>query len=227
MDRRKFLKSAVILSLGLTTPLKIFSKQLVVKTQRIYRLYLKKIIDIINSLKNEGSNLVLKIMNGKKYVFDPYYHYPWDGGVVDEKTGCRIFFHAHRKNEYGHFHTFVTDEQGELVHLVLISMNKKGIPTGLSTVNTWVTGDKYVYASKLKKYFEEFKMDPNTYKDKRVIEFIENIFEAYHDVIFNLFDEREKWVKNYIYENTSLPFENREYEVLSSKKIDVYKDKSS
>ncbi len=224
MNRRNFIKSASALTIYLLAPVKFYAGKTYKSTVKIYKHYLQKIIELINSLKKEKSNLVLKIMDGKKYVFDPYYHYPWQGGILDEKTGSRIFFHAHRKNEYGHFHTFINDENGDLVHLVLISMNKDGYPTGLSTVNTWVTGDKYVEAAKLKKLLDSFKMNPENYKDERVIQFIELMFKSYKDVIYKLFDERDEWIENYTFKYTKEPFEDRNYEVLSSKEINIYED---
>lgn len=182
----------------------------------------KKIIYVIKSLKREGSNLVKKVLNGRKYVKDPYTHYPYDGGITDTNTGCRIFFHAHRENEYGHFHTFVTDDQGDLVHLVLISMSENGEPFGISTVNRWVTDDKYVKADVLKEYLKSFQMETSLFKEKRIVEFVKLILKAYEKEISELFDERDEWVKNYINNNYREPFEDRDYEILSERKIDLY-----
>ncbi len=158
-------------------------------------------------------------------MFDAYTHYPYDGGVIDENTNCRVFFHAHREDEYGHFHTFCEDENGDLVHIIMISMNEKGEPQMLSTVNTWVTGDKYVKADKLKKYLNNFYIDPNSYKkEKRLIQFVNNILSSYKDTCYELFEERDRWVKDYGFTNYREPFEDRQFEVLSYKKIDVFTD---
>jgi hypothetical protein len=222
MNRRKFLHIIGITSLAILSPV-INNAQLLFNNSKLAaEKYLTRIVSIINSLKLNGSNLVLKIMDGKKYKFDPNVHYPFDGGIVDHKTNSRVFFHAHRKNEYGHFHTFVEDEKGNLIHLVLISMNKQGEPIGLSTVNRWVTGDKYVKADKLKEYFKKFYIDKHLFKDERVLDFIENIFKGYKEKIFHLFDERDEWIKNYVNKNYNEPFEDRNYEVLSSIKVNVY-----
>lgn len=184
-----------------------------------YRL---KIVMVITKLKSEGSNLVKKVMNGKKYISDPFTHYPYEGGIKDEKTGCQLFFHAHRENEYGHFHTFTTDESGELVHLILISMNKQGEPIGLATVNRWVTGDKYVKAGLLKKFAGSFFVDPALYKDKRVVEFVNHIFKAFQEEINNLYDERDNRISEYVDKNYREPFEDRDLEVLSYKKVNLF-----
>ncbi len=223
-SRRQFIKTIGAVSFALFVPVKSFSSHLIEASLKFYQEALNKIIKIVNSLKKEGSNLVLKVMNGKEYIFDPYTHYPQDGGIKDHDTGCVIFFHAHRPDEYGHFHAFVTDENGELVHLVLISMNKQGEPLGLATVNRWVTGDRYVKADKLKEYLQKFKMNQYSFKEKRVVKFVEHIFSAYQETIFQLFDERDEWIKNYVNKFYREPFEDRDYEVLSSKKINIYND---
>lgn len=182
----------------------------------------KRVIDIFESLKSEGSNVVKKVMNGKTYVFDPYNHYPYDGGISDKNSGYRIFFHAHRENEYGHFHTFATDENGDLVHLVLISMNEQGKPIALATVNRWVTDDKYVKADVLKKLLDNFQMDSNLFIERRVVEFVYNILNAYKEDIYEIFDERDKWISDYVNTNYNEPFEDREFEILSEKKIELF-----
>ncbi|MBK7981806.1 MAG: hypothetical protein IPK06_17710 [Ignavibacteriae bacterium] len=221
MERREFIRiSGLIIGSFLVT-----SKMVIANNVNVLSTYsnefVKKIISIIIDLKNEGSNLVKKIMSGKKYEYNPYTHYPYDGGIKDEETGYQVFFHIHRENEYGHFHTFATDENGELLHLVLISMSEDGKPIGISTVNRWVTGDKYVKANILKTLAKNFSIDPNLYIDKRVIEFINNIFKAYTNEIENLFDDRDLMIKNYVDTNFREPFEDRELEILSFKEIKI------
>lgn len=222
MKRRQFLKSAGIISLGLIASTKVKAASLIKHIAEAGNEFRERILVIIKELKAEGSNLVKKIMNGKKYKYDPYTHYPYDGGITDERTGYRIFFHAHRPNEYGHFHTFATDENGDLIHLVLISMNKEGEPIALATVNRWVTDDKYVKADLLKKFLDGFQINPDLFVEKRVVEFVYNLINAYKDAIYNLFDERDEWIKEYVNKNFNEPFEDRDFEILSEKKIDVF-----
>jgi hypothetical protein len=222
ITRRNFIKQiSTIAVLGLAAANTIAAT--VVKTAvRIGNDFKIRVIDIIESLRSEGSNVVKKVMNGKTYVFDPYTHYPYDGGITDEKTGYRIFFHAHRPNEYGHFHTFATDENGDLIHLALISMDEEGRPIALATVNRWVTDDKYVKADVLKNLLDNFQMDSKLFVEQRVVEFVYNILNAYKDVIYNLFDERDKWIMDYVNKNFSEPFEDRDFEILSERKISLF-----
>lgn len=222
MKRRQFIYSAGVFALGLIASTKVRAASLINTLSKAGNAFKERILEIIKQLKAEGSNLVKKIMNGKKYEYDPYTHYPYDGGIKDEKTGYQLFFHIHRPNEYGHFHTFATDEKGVLVHLVLISMDKQGKPIALATVNRWVTGDKYVKAEVLKNLTKDYYVNPALFSDPKVVEFINSIFKAYTEEIFQLYDERDKWITDYVNKNFREPFEDREFEILSEKKIDVY-----
>jgi hypothetical protein len=221
MERRKFIKASGLILLSFFISTKSRASVFINDAFNAVNEYKEKIIFIITKLKSEGTNLVKKVMNGKKYEYDPYVHYPYDGGIKDENTGCQLFFHIHRPNEYGHFHTFALDEKGELVHLILISMSEDGKPIGLATVNRWVTGDKYVKADVLKILADKFYVDPSLFKDKRIVEFVNNIFKAYRNEIFNLFDERDIWIKNYVNNKFNEPFEDREFEILSYKEVDL------
>lgn len=219
--RRNFIKQISTLAVLSFAATNTFAATVVKTAVRIGNDFKKRVIDIIEGLRSEGSNVVKKVMNGKTYVFDPYTHYPYDGGITDEKTGYRIFFHAHRPNEYGHFHTFATDENGDLIHLVLISMDEEGSPIALATVNRWVTDDKYVKADVLKKLLDNFQMDSKLFVEQRVVEFVYNILNAYEDLIYDLFDERDEWIKKYVNKNFNEPFEDRDYEILSERKISL------
>lgn len=222
MERRQFLKIGSILALGLITTTRIKAASFINKVIEVSNEFKERIIEIIKELKAEGSNLVRKVMNGKKYEYDPYKHYPYDGGIKDATTGYQLFFHIHRKNEYGHFHTFATDEKGDLIHLVLISMDEQGKPIALATVNRWVTDDKYVKADVLKKSTENFFVNLFLFKYPKVVEFVNDIFKAYNEEINQLYDERDKWIIDYVNKNFREPFEDREFEILSERKINLY-----
>ncbi|GAB4298481.1 MAG: hypothetical protein Kow0098_23760 [Ignavibacteriaceae bacterium] len=225
MNRKYFLKTVLAMSFGFVISVKSQIPELYQASAIFINKYKEKILEIIKQLKNEGSSIVKKVMNGKTYVFDPSVHYPYDGGISDHNSGYRIFFHAHRPGEYGHFHTFATDENGDLIHLVLISMNKQGEPVALATVNRWVTDDKYVKSEILRKLLDKFEMNPDLFVDKRVVEFVYNTINAYKETIYELFDERDKWIRNYVNRNYNEPFEDREYEILSYREINIFNEK--
>ena len=207
--------------MGFVVSSKLKAASIISEAVSVFNQYKERILTIIHNLRSEGSNLVRKVMNGKKYEYDPYVHYPYDGGIKDDNTGCQLFFHIHRDNEYGHFHTFASDSDGELVHLILISMNESGEPIGLATVNRWVTGDKYVKADVLKRLTENFYVEPGLFKDKRIVEFVNYIFKAYKGDIYELFIQRDEWIKDYVNKNFNEPFEDREFEILSYKETDL------
>jgi len=221
MKRRYFIKASGTVILTALVNSKLKAAALANKVIQQSSNFKERIISIVIELKAESTNLVKKIMDGKKYIYDPYTHYPYDGGIKDEQTGYQLFFHAHRKNEYGHFHTFATNEDGELVHLLLISMSEEGKPIGLATVNRWVTGDKYVKAVQLKNFAENWYVDPSLFKDKRVVDFINTVFKSYTDEIKVLFDERDEWIKRYADKYYREPFEDRDHEVLSYKELNL------
>jgi len=222
MERRHFLKVVGIMTIGLAASTKVKAASFISRIAVVSNEFKERIIEIIKELKAEGSNLAKKIMNGKKYIYDPYTHYPYDGGIKDEATGYQLFFHIHRPYEYGHFHTFATDEYGDLVHLVLISMDENGKPIALATVNRWVTSDKYVKSDVLKKLTKDFYVNPELFTDHKVVEFINNIFKAYTEEINLLYDERNKWIMDYVNKNFREPFEDREIEILSERKINLF-----
>lgn len=183
---------------------------------------LTRVREIIASYAQERTTLIRSVRNGRKYRRNPYRHYPWQGGIYDTTTGYRIFFHAHRRKEFGHFHTFAENADGDPIHLVMISMTPTGEPTMLATLNGWVTDDVNLPGEELKKYLVNFSMDRSLFTDPRIIEFITEILKGYQDTIFELFDERDAWVARYRAEHGEDldPFED-DTEVLSYRKIDV------
>lgn len=86
-----------------------------------------------------------------------YEHQPPDD-VVDRRRGSQFYYHSHRDgaSEHGHLHLFWhatatarrrpwRPGQARWVrtaptHLLAISLDARGLPTGLFTVNRWVTG---------------------------------------------------------------------------------------
>jgi hypothetical protein len=222
MKRYNFIRSIALIGIAALLPVRSFSLIVATSTTSSITKALDLLIELIQKLKLEGSNIVRKTLNGKRYRRNEAVHYPFEDSIEDTKTHCQVFFHAHRKYEYGHFHTFVNNEKGELVHLIMISMDKNGKPIALSTLNRWVTGDFFVKSNELKLLFDTFRMNHTLFPDKRIIEFIENIFLAYREQIFELFDERDKTVTKYVEQNTREPFEDRDVEILSSRKINLY-----
>lgn len=222
--RRSFLKLFTFGIIVMFLPLSNLSSIVLNKIFLAVNAAIQVVIEIIQNLRSEGSSIVLKTLNGRKYIINPDEHYPYEDSIEDPDTSCQCFFHAHRDNEYGHFHTFINNSKGELVHLIMISMDKDGIPFELSTLNTWITGETYVNADELKKLVLKFKINHDLFPDKRIAEFIESLFIGYNEVITELFEERDQFIKQYILNNNSNPFEDENIEIISSRKIDIYQD---
>lgn len=80
-----------------------------------------------------------------------------EGDIFDPKSGALYFYHSHRENEQGHFHTFLSGiDQSVHHHLVGISIDAKGKPLALFTTNDWVTGEEMIPYSQLYKRIDDF-----------------------------------------------------------------------
>lgn len=89
-------------------------------------------------------------------VVTDFDHYP-PNDIVDLRTGCQFYYHSHRDGdrEHGHLHLFwhatASGRRRYLrpgherwtrtapTHLFAISLDARGLPVGLFTVNRWVT----------------------------------------------------------------------------------------
>lgn len=74
-------------------------------------------------------------------------HYP-PGDFIDPETHTQCYFHSHgRQDEHGHLHIFGRVAPCQpTTHLVAVSLDAKGLPLSLFTVNQWVTSDKILPA---------------------------------------------------------------------------------
>lgn len=118
-------------------------------------------------LAADKSHLLAEILDDS--VPRQWAHYP-DDDVIDRGSGYQFFYHSHSPEdrdvttEHGHFHVFARQDvhghsiesgieedflkrlNGEqetdvnTIHLLCVSLNAKGVPTALFTVNRWVTG---------------------------------------------------------------------------------------
>jgi len=130
------------------------------------------------SLSRGGLNVVGEILKGQG-TFYAMNHYP-DDDVYDDRSHAQYYYHAHREEEHGHFHTFVRragipeairpaggfqrSEPGpvgddELAHLIGISMDADGNPQGLFATNRWVTDESWYCAADTIALLERFRID--------------------------------------------------------------------
>ncbi len=130
-------------------------------------------------LEMGGLNVVGEILRGQG-AFVEFDHYPADD-VFDADSHAQYYYHAHRgaAGEHGHFHTFLRAPgmpagvapvpyagaepwpagEAALSHLVAIAMDDYGYPSGLFTVNRWVTGDAWYAAGDVIRMLDFFAID--------------------------------------------------------------------
>jgi len=105
-----------------------------------------------------------------------YAHYPSDD-VVDVRHGSQFYYHAHRDGdqEHGHLHLFWHAtasgrrryfqpgkprwNRTEPTHLFAISLDARGMPVALFTVNQWVTDGHWLDANTTLACVDRFVMD--------------------------------------------------------------------
>ena len=142
----------------------------------------REILECRRALAKTGDNIVAELLRAEPEFFE-WDHYPV-GDVYDGETHSQYYYHAHPPDardpdEHGHFHTFLrpkgmpadmhplpvpgwsppTDENGALCHLVAISMDRRGDPYRLFTVNRWVTGETWYRGADVVRMLDLFAID--------------------------------------------------------------------
>ncbi len=102
-------------------------------------------------------------------------HYPPDE-VIDRRRGSQFYYHAHRDGarEHGHLHLFwhasASGRRRYLregrarwtrtapTHLFAISLDARGLPVALFTVNRWVTDGHWFDAATTLSFVERFEL---------------------------------------------------------------------
>lgn len=133
--------------------------------------------ECLRVLRKVNLNVVGEVLKGQGQ-FVRLTHYP-QGDVYDRETHSQYYYHAHRDGEHGHFHLFlwakgmpdgcapVADAAGRdwpagdkaLSHLVALSMDKFGVPTGLFTTNRWVTAETWYPGADVVRMLPHFAVD--------------------------------------------------------------------
>jgi len=132
-----------------------------------------EVLECRRVLERGGINLVSEVLRGQG-DFVEYEHYPTDD-VYDSESCSQYYYHAHRADEHGHFHTFLRvgaspedgddspvldgSDPGEAVHLIGISMDAYGWPIGLFAANRWVCGGAWLPAADVITLLPRFRID--------------------------------------------------------------------
>jgi Domain of unknown function (DUF6969) len=198
-----------------------------------------QIFECYRLLAKHGENIVGEVLKGQGTFYE-YDHCP-AGDVYDPETHSQYYYHAHRKGEHGHFHTFLR-EQGmpsglrpieqtraafmeerddKLSHLIAISMNRAGLPIALFTTNRWVTADNWYVADDVIAMLDTFRMDM-AYPSLPANIWINNMFSLFRPQIEELIRMRDakiaEWIETHPDQDV---FEDRELGVTSVRKISV------
>jgi hypothetical protein len=205
----------------------------------------KDVLECYRVLKKTGDNIVGELLRNAG-TFYQWQHYP-KGDVYDRDNGSQFYYHAHpktsRPGEHGHFHTFLratgmprgmepVPYAGEAVwplgadslsHIVAISMDKKGIPTGLFTVNRWVTGDAWYRAEDVATMVDRFAID-HAQPSWPVNRWITGMLGLFAPLVKDLVRERDTVIAAWRAEHPDQDvFEDRNLEIVSSAEITVEK----
>lgn len=201
-----------------------------------------EVLECYRVLAKAKANTVGELLRGQGEFLE-WDHYP-KGDVVDWETHSQYYYHAHpkknRPGEHGHFHTFLrykgmpggakplklehpqkknSDRIG--AHLVAISMDKKGFPLWLFTVNRWVTDETWYDAGTIISFLERFNID-HTYPSWATNRWLTAMLILYRPQIEELIRQRDKkiaqWQKKHPNRDV---FEDRELELTSKIKISV------
>jgi hypothetical protein len=190
-------------------------------------------------LRKGGLNIVGEVLKGQGQ-FVKLDHYP-KGDVFDRDSHAQYYYHAHRSNEHGHFHTFMRQPgmpkgiepvpeaetrnwpKGDkaLSHIAAISMDRYGKPIGLFTTNRWVTGETWYRAEDVCAMLDCFVID-HAYPSWPTNRWITAMIRLFRPQIERLLHERDARMKAWAeaHPDTDV-FEDRKLETISETPIDV------
>lgn len=199
-------------------------------------------LECYRALAKAKSSAVAELLRGQKGFYQ-WAHYP-KGDCRDPETHGQYYYHAHpkakRPGEHGHFHTFLrfagmpegvqplkvkkpqkTTKKTIGAHLVAISMDAKGFPQKLFTVNRWVTNEVWYPAEDMIRMVPCFRID-HTWPSWATNRWISAIVALFRPQIYELIRSRDRavaaWQKRHPRRNV---FEDRELEVTSEIPIAV------
>ncbi len=198
-----------------------------------------QILECYRVLQKSADNIVGEILRANE-PFIELDHYP-PGDIYDPESHSQYYYHAHREDEHGHFHTFVREKgmkaahkpieqtrmdymderEDTICHLIAISMDNAGFPKSLFTTNRWVTADNWFSAGDTIDMLGSFEIDL-VVPSWPVNIWLTAMLRLFRPQIIKLIHERdqvmEKWQKEH--PDTDV-FEDRGLDINSEMKISV------
>ena len=135
-------------------------------------------------------------------------HYP-PKDIVDPRSGCQFYYHSHREGdrEHGHLHLFwhatASGRRRYLrlgqarwtrtapTHLFAISLDARGLPVGLFTVNRWVTDGHWFDATTTLSMVDRFDLG-RVKGHQHSCEWLASFVRLYRPLIGELLVRRDK-----------------------------------
>ena len=220
---------------AMTADLTRFSREELLAMQAAGR----EVADCMRVLRKVNLNIVGEVLKDQGQ-FVRLTHYP-QGDVYDRETHAQYYYHAHRSGEHGHFHLFLrakgmppgcapAPEAAErdwpkgdqaLSHLIAISMDKFGSPTGLFTTNRWVTAETWYPAADVIRMLPHFAVD-HAWPSWPTNRWLTGMVRLFQPQIAELITQRDAALaaRRETHPDRDV-FEDREFEVLSETAIDV------
>ncbi|TBR12569.1 MAG: hypothetical protein EPO43_13385 [Rugosibacter sp.] len=205
------------------------------------------LLECYMDLSADGSHLLAEILDDN--TPRQWVHYPGDD-VIDRTSGYQFFYHSHSPEdrdstmEHGHFHVFArmdghehsieldTEEDflrhlnGEqpantsTIHLLCVSLNAKGVPNALFTVNRWVVGDHLLSAATTLRLISSFTVQVKSCR--RVSKWLAALLALFWPQIEHLLIERDRTLLGLAAGRLDAGLlEDESVEILSSVPIDI------
>ena len=146
-------------------------------------------------LTSHGSTVVAEVLKDQGAI-NEFEHYP-KGDVYDRVHCSQYYYHSHRKNEHGHFHTFYASyDKGKLdfSHLVGISMDSQDYAFKLFTINHWITGGNWRNANALESRVKNFQV-VGSGPSHKVNHWINHIFILFRPQIMRVIRDRDAYIE--------------------------------
>ncbi|WP_372827010.1 hypothetical protein [Polaromonas sp.] len=161
------------------------------------------LIGSMSNLSARGTQVVQHVVGDA--VLSEWDHYP-DQDVRDNASASQYYFHAHESEkrpvqEHGHFHVFVHPDTLGLTrrnpkyppgpaHIVAISMDAQGLPTGFFATNRWVTKGPWLNYAACEKGLTAFVIKGRR-GERDINMFLRALLTLYHGHILLLLQQRD------------------------------------
>ncbi len=158
----------------------------------------------LQSLSERGRQVVQEILDDATFV--EWDHYP-ENDVRDAKRASQYFYHAHPGlqrpfTEHGHFHLFVHAQELGLraansryeeapAHVLAVSMNAQGLPTGFFAVNRWVTKGPWLSYAECETALDKFAIKGRQ-GSPEINRFLSALVRMYRTQLLALIQERDR-----------------------------------